>query len=89
VLDSLPLTAVGKVFKPALRARAAATALSAKLAVSGLRAAISVENDPQRGLVAHVRAAASLRAEVATALARFPIIVEITGMDEHEPVEAP
>ncbi len=58
VLDELPKTAVGKVFKPELRKRAITRALDGAFAEAGLDAAVSaVVEDPKRGLVAHIRGA--------------------------------
>ncbi|SEQ47965.1 acyl-CoA synthetase [Thalassovita taeanensis] len=56
VLDGLPKTAVGKVFKPDLRKRAIARVYNAALAEAKLNAqVVSVVDDKTRGLVAQVR----------------------------------
>lgn len=55
VLDELPKTAVGKVFKPALRKMAIARVFNAALAEAGLPAEVtSVVDDKKRGLTALV-----------------------------------
>jgi acyl-CoA synthetase (AMP-forming)/AMP-acid ligase II len=55
VLEALPKTAVGKVFKPELRRRAIARVYGEALARKGVEAEIAVVEDPKRGLVAEVR----------------------------------
>jgi acyl-CoA synthetase (AMP-forming)/AMP-acid ligase II len=73
VLPELPKTAVGKVFKPALRARATARVYEAALAAAGAPAAVSVEEDAARGAVAVVTAPPDVdRARIAATLDRFP-----------------
>ncbi len=57
VLDELPKTAVGKVFKPALRKMAITRVYNAALVEAGLAAeVIEVVEDKKRGLVAQLRA---------------------------------
>ena len=56
VLDELPKTAVGKVFKPALRKLAIDRVYSAALHEAGLPVSVaSVEEDKKLGLVAHIQ----------------------------------
>ncbi len=55
VLGELPKTAVGKVFKPDLRARSIERVLSARLAEESLPATVSgVDDDPDTGLTANI-----------------------------------
>jgi fatty-acyl-CoA synthase len=55
VMDELPKTAVGKIFKPDLRKRAITRVLSATLAEAGIAAhVVSVVEDKKRGLVAQI-----------------------------------
>ena len=55
VLEELPKTAVGKVFKPALRVRAIGRVLNARLGDENLGASVEgVVEDPERGLTATV-----------------------------------
>ncbi len=56
ILDELPKTAVGKVFKPDLRRRAITRVYDAALAEAGLAAEVAeVVEDPKRGLVARLK----------------------------------
>lgn len=53
IIDELPKTGVGKVFKPALRQRAIARVLSQTLADAGVEASVhEVTNDRKRGFLA-------------------------------------
>ncbi|QPZ92374.1 acyl-CoA synthetase [Thioclava electrotropha] len=55
VMDELPKTAVGKIFKPDLRKKAIIRVLNAELETAGIKAhVISVTEDKKRGLVAHL-----------------------------------
>ncbi len=55
ILDELPKTAVGKVFKPDLRRRAISRVYDAALADAGLSARVAeVVEDRQRGLIARI-----------------------------------
>ena len=55
ILEDLPKTAVGKIFKPDLRRRAITRVLNASLAEAGLSAHVSeVVEDKKRGLVARI-----------------------------------
>ena len=57
----MPLTGVGKIFKPALRLQAAQLAFEAALAplrAEGIAATVTVRNDPTHGTLAAVRIAA-------------------------------
>ena len=57
VLDSLPVTAIGKLFKPALRARAVQWVVEDRLARNGLGAVVRVEVDAgTQGLVVTLHA---------------------------------
>ncbi|WP_394843490.1 acyl-CoA synthetase [Pendulispora brunnea] len=81
VIDAIPLTVVGKIFKPALRRREIADALSAALAQAGIDAS-SVEaiDDPARGTL--VRAAlrrAEDTTEAADILGRFTLPFEFVS----------
>tara|TARA_B110000902_G_scaffold115745_1_gene135862 strand:+ start:2135 stop:4066 length:1932 start_codon:yes stop_codon:yes gene_type:complete len=55
IMDELPKTAVGKIFKPDLRKRAITRIFNAALANAGVAAEVgSVAEDKKRGLVAHL-----------------------------------
>jgi hypothetical protein len=54
VMASLPKTAVGKVFKPALRKMAVARIYSEALAAANINADVEVIDEKARGLVARI-----------------------------------
>ena len=73
VLDELPKTAVGKVFKPDLRCRALVRVYETALRETGVEATVRVVEDPKLGLVAEVAFGDDVAEEdVATALDQFP-----------------
>ena len=55
IIQSMPLTAVGKIFRPALRQQITERVLSEHLGEAGLAAEVSTRIDTRKGLVAHVR----------------------------------
>ncbi len=64
VLDELPKTAVGKVFKPALRKMAITRVYNAALSEAGLAAeVVEVAEDKKRGLVAKLKASGEVDRE--------------------------
>jgi acyl-CoA synthetase (AMP-forming)/AMP-acid ligase II len=72
VMDELPKTAVGKIFKPALRKMAIVRVYRSALADAGIAAEIEVAEDKTRGLVARVSAASSAdQTKIAAVLGRF------------------
>lgn len=73
ILDELPKTAVGKVFKPDLRRRAITRVFDRTLAEKGLAAEVAeVREDPRRGLIARIRRTGPVDAGAVTrALAGF------------------
>ncbi|WP_118138448.1 acyl-CoA synthetase [Oceanicella sp. SM1341] len=78
ILDELPKTAVGKVFKPELRQRAIRRVLDAALAEAGLAARLrEVREDRRLGLVAVVVAEAHERRAVTALLGHFPTAFEL------------
>ncbi|WP_395543423.1 acyl-CoA synthetase [Neotabrizicola sp. sgz301269] len=74
ILDELPKTAVGKVFKPDLRRRAITRVFDAALAKAGLPATVcAVVEDKKRGLVAQVKKSGECdAAETSRVLGAFP-----------------
>ena len=74
VIDRMPLTAVGKIFKPALKHREAQDALGAALREGGVAfRELGVSDDPARGTVITLRLDAGASAEAARQiLERFP-----------------
>ncbi|RJF86979.1 acyl-CoA synthetase [Oleomonas cavernae] len=79
VVDQLPLTPVGKVFKPALRLDCAERLFREVLAGEALDM-ITVQQDAQRGLVIQLAAAPdlSLQSRVATRLQNYLVTVDWT-----------
>ena len=72
VLDALPKTAVGKVFKPDLRKHAITRVYNGALQEAGLAArVVSVTDDKKRGLVAQVAANGSSDTEISGVLDNF------------------
>ena len=76
VVDRMPLTDVGKIFKPPLRRDAAERAFTEALAA--LPATVAVSDDPARGLVARVTLAdAAKTADARAIMERYTIPFEI------------
>ena len=76
IVDEMPLTAVGKIFKPALRQQITLTILTETLATEAIEAEVTTELHKQKGLVAKVRIARSQDLEKARELLNpftFPI----------------
>ena len=80
ILDELPKTAVGKVFKPDLRRLAITRVLDASFNEHGLDARVAeVVEDKQRGLVARIDAQSTVSdAKLSAVLDRFTIPTERT-----------
>jgi fatty-acyl-CoA synthase len=78
VLASLPLTAVGKTFKPELRWRAIEHVLGEALAEKSIAATVAVGADERHGTLARVRLADAARADEARRLlGAFAVACEI------------
>jgi fatty-acyl-CoA synthase len=76
-VQQMPMTAVGKIFKPRLRHLAIEDVLRAALEGAGIEAQLAAREDRSRGTVLHIRLAdASLRQAATDALARFPVALE-------------
>ncbi len=72
ILDELPKTAVGKVFKPELRKQAITRIYNGALDASGIEArVVSVIDDKKRGLVAQLDANGSSEDDVSKVLGSF------------------
>lgn len=65
IIDAIPLTAVGKIFKPRLREMATEFALHATLKAAGVSADLSVSTDTLKGLTAGVRLHDSRQLDIA------------------------
>ena len=81
ILEDLPKTAVGKIFKPDLRRRAITRVLNASLAEAGLSAHVSeVVEDKKRGLVARIVAQGPVETgKLESVLGAFSIAWELAG----------
>ncbi|WP_085835380.1 acyl-CoA synthetase [Aquimixticola soesokkakensis] len=83
ILAELPKTAVGKVFKPALRKQAITRVFDAAFAQAGLEARVrEVIDDRKRGLVARIDAQDDLAA-VEALLCKFTVAWEPAPKDDH------
>ncbi|MBA6390634.1 acyl-CoA synthetase [Colwellia sp. BRX10-3] len=79
ILDSLPLTAVGKVFKPILRNKATEFSVSTLLKENDITAQVKSEFDPEKGQVVHIQLSnIEDKHKVAKLLIAFPILVNYT-----------
>jgi len=81
IIDAMPLTAVGKIFKPDLRKREIADAMKTVLASAGLeRIDLIVEDDKTRGIVLRLSLADTGQDGPAReALGKFPFAVSVVG----------
>ena len=60
IITEMPLTAVGKIFKPELRKRSITRIYDKALATAGVSATVlKVEEDPKEGLKAHIKGVSS------------------------------
>ena len=79
VIAKMPLTDVGKIFKPPLRRDAAQRAFSAALAASGLKAEVEITEDAAIGMRARIRLDAATGRDAATE-ARIRTIMDSYSM---------
>ena len=79
VIGEMPVTPVGKIFKPKLREIAAGEAARELLAAEGLAKEVSVEaiTDPSRGLFLRVKASPDKAVTAERLLKRFPVKIEV------------
>jgi fatty-acyl-CoA synthase len=80
VIAEMPVTPVGKIFKPKLREIAAGDAARELLAAEGLAKEVNVEaiTDPSRGLYLRVNAAPDKAETAGRLLQKFPVKVEVS-----------
>ncbi|SAK57972.1 acyl-CoA synthetase [Caballeronia ptereochthonis] len=79
VVDVMPLTGVGKIFKPALKRKETADALQFALAEAGVEATVAISEDLSRGLAVHAEVPnAELEGLASSVLGRFPFTFSIT-----------
>ncbi|AUW59306.1 acyl-CoA synthetase [Sphingobium sp. SCG-1] len=80
VLDEMPVTAVGKTFKPPLRILAAESALRRHLAEAGIAETDVVGiQDPDRGLVVTLSVPESATKQAAALAARFALQIDVVN----------
>lgn len=78
IIDEIPLTAVGKIFKPELRRRATEYALGLKLEQADIEATISVTHDTEKGLQSSITLSDPKRmSDAETALQGFAIAYQL------------
>jgi fatty-acyl-CoA synthase len=77
ILPQMPMTAVGKIFKPRLRHMAIERVCGDTLQASGIEAAVTVRADKRLGTVATVRLAdVTMRSAATDVLGRLPVAIE-------------
>jgi fatty-acyl-CoA synthase len=77
IIPQMPMTAVGKIFKPRLRYLAIERVCGEALRASGIEASIAVRADKRLGTVATIRLVDAASRDAATdALARLPVAIE-------------
>jgi fatty-acyl-CoA synthase len=87
----MPLTGVGKIFKPALKRRETADALRSALVDAGVEdATVSLIDDTSRGISLHVELAdPAFESLAASALGRFPFAFSISAAARPSRAEQP
>jgi len=76
ILSEMPLTGVGKIFKPALRLMATERIITDSLDKAGIAATVSVRNDEKYGLVASIQTAREQK-KVQELLGKFAFRIEL------------
>jgi len=80
ILDAMPVTAVGKIFRPALRQKIIQLTLQEALTEQGISAQVQCTHDPQKGLSTVVRVAdPSQTAAAQKLLNSYTLPVIVTG----------
>ncbi|KXV03129.1 acyl-CoA synthetase [Caballeronia megalochromosomata] len=87
IVDAMPLTGVGKIFKPALRRRETEDALRTALVEAGVEdATVSIIEDTTRGMALHVELPNPAREALAiSALGRFPFAFTVSSAAKPSP----
>ncbi|MFT6896193.1 MAG: fatty-acyl-CoA synthase [Paraglaciecola sp.] len=76
ILDSIPLTAVGKVFKPILRNKATEFSVNALFKIHDIAAQVNSEFNPEKGQVVHIQLSNTQdKHKAAKLLVAFPVLV--------------
>ena len=81
ILPQLPVTAVGKIFKPALRHRAIELVLGNALRENGIKAAVSVSEDKLAGTLARIQVPGASHAQARAVLDQFTVKTELIDHD--------
>jgi fatty-acyl-CoA synthase len=77
ILESIPVTAVGKVFKPLLRNKATEFSVNDLFNKHDISAHVKSEFDPEKGQVVHIQLSNSQdQDKAATLLIAFPVLVK-------------
>ncbi|TDR77861.1 acyl-CoA synthetase [Paludibacterium purpuratum] len=85
IVETMPLTAVGKIFKPALKRLEIVEALRADLENEGLQADVAAVEDKTHGIVLHVGLAdPQQHARAAEILGRHPFAFSLTQDRAHQ-----
>ncbi len=80
-IDAMPVTAVGKIFRPALRQRITQMALQEALDTEGIKADVTARHDPLKGLSVTVTLSdATQRQAAETLLATYSLPVNIVNV---------
>jgi fatty-acyl-CoA synthase len=81
ILESIPLTAVGKVFKPLLRNKATEFSVNSMFETHGISAHVESEFDPEKGQVVHIQLSnIQDKQKVVNLLIAFPVLVNYTTL---------
>jgi fatty-acyl-CoA synthase len=91
IVEAMPLTGVGKIFKPALRRRETADALRSALVEAGVEdATVSLGDDTSRGISLNVELAdPAFQATATSVLGRFPFAFSISAAARPARTEQP
>jgi fatty-acyl-CoA synthase len=81
ILDSLPITAVGKVFKPLLRNSATEFSVNALFKAHNISAQVTSEFNPEKGQVVHIQLSNKQdQQQAAKLLVAFPVLVNYSHL---------
>jgi fatty-acyl-CoA synthase len=81
ILDSIPLTAVGKIFKPILRNKATEFSVNTLFKTHDITAQVNSEFDPEKGQVVHIQLSNMQdKPKAAKLLVAFPVLVNYINL---------
>jgi fatty-acyl-CoA synthase len=81
ILDSLPITAVGKVFKPLLRNKSTEFSVNALFKAHNISAQVNTEFNPEKGQVVHIQLSNKQdQQQAAKLLVAFPVLVNYSHL---------